>query len=106
LKHPDNNKIFDDLRVFAQRVRLSFPGAETELVRFSSGAAMLDIHFHERLVVVAYFPSGKFGVDEVLDNEGIDSSYRFIADDFDVAVAQLYELLSGSYGESQGNTNR
>jgi len=79
-------------------------GKQGEQQKSSSRLNMFPLH--ERLIVVAYFSSCKFGVDEVLDNEGIDSSYRFIADDFDVAVAQLYELLSGSYGESQGNTNR
>ena len=85
--------MLDRIAQLENDIKNQFPTAETELKDFSSGSAMLDIRFMDRLFVMAYSPESGFGVDEVLEGEGFDMGYRFLSDDFEPAAEELYRLL-------------
>jgi hypothetical protein len=69
------------------------PGQSVKLSTFPSGAAMLNVHSKDRLVVLAVSPKCGFGVDEVKDDDGISNFYRYVFKDFESAEKQLWELL-------------
>ena len=83
----------DRLASLAAEVEAAFPGAVAEMATFPSGAAMLDVRWRGHLFVVAYTPRGGFGVDEVGEDEGFDTGYKFISQGFDEAAAELRRLL-------------
>jgi hypothetical protein len=45
-------------------LRKTFPSVRLDVNEFSSGAAMIDVRFRGRFVVVEYLPSMGFGVSE------------------------------------------
>src|SRR5258708_2303064 len=76
-----------------QRVA-ELPGTRTELTTFPSGAVMLDVWREDRLFVMAYTPTWKgFGVDEVLDGEGLLEEYDFFSHDFTPAAERLWQIV-------------
>jgi hypothetical protein len=82
-----------EIESLVARIKASFPGVVTEVEHFPSGAAMLDVRWLGRLFVLAYSPSGGFGVDEVKDDEGMEMGYRFRSADYAEAVEELFRLL-------------
>ena len=86
----------DDVAHFAGELRAA--GTATEVTTFPSGAVMLDVRRGDHLYVLAYSPSTGFGVDEVLDGDGIGTSYRFGFPDFESAKAKVLSLLTEADG--------
>jgi hypothetical protein len=83
----------DRLANLAAEIEAAFPEAKAELESFPSGAAMLDVRRGGRLFVLAYTPRGGFGVDEVGEEEGFDTGYKFVSEGFDEAAEELRRLL-------------
>jgi hypothetical protein len=80
----------------AREVEADFPGTTTELSTFPSGAVHLDVRQSDRVLVLAYIPSQDwYGVDELLPDDGLETSYRHGAADFPGARDALLRLLRG-----------
>ena len=84
----------------------ALPGTRTELTTFPSGAAMLDVWREGRLFVMAYTPTWKgFGVDEVLDGQGLLEKYDFFSEDYAPAAEHLRKLVQNAQPASAKNPN-
>jgi hypothetical protein len=88
--------ILDKISALAKQIELSFPGAITTLEIFSSSSAMLDIRLHNKLFVMAYSPTNGFGIDEVGEEDGFDTGYRFNTKDFYVATEEVNKLIKST----------
>ncbi|MEH1937638.1 MAG: hypothetical protein V7L14_28800 [Nostoc sp.] len=88
-----DSTILEKISALAKQIELSFPGAITTVEIFPSGSAMLDIHLHNKLFVMAYSPTHGFGIDEVGDEDGFDTGYRFNTKDFYVATEEVNKLI-------------
>ena len=86
----------NEIQALRDRVSAAFPSAETDLEVFPSSAVMLDVRLKKRLFVLAYYPGRGFGVDEVLENEGFNTGYRFVSEDIRLAEQELLRLLRQS----------
>jgi hypothetical protein len=73
------------------------PGTKVNLSSFPSGAAMLHVTRAERLFVLDYSPTRRFGVDEVHNDEGFLISYRFTSDNFEPAAAELWAVVRAAH---------
>lgn len=73
-----------------------YPSATVDVESFPSGAEMVDVRWSDRLFVCAFSPTHGFGIDEVHENEGLDSSYRHAARDGEEALAKLFELMESN----------
>jgi hypothetical protein len=83
-----------EITLLARQIEASFSGSTTEVEFFPSGSAMLDVRWLGRLFVMAYSPAaGGFGVDEVSEEDGFNSGYRFVSNEFSEAADELYRLL-------------
>ena len=89
-----NCEIDGSLSALAERIS-RVPGVQVNLHRFPSGAATLDVVRDERLYVLDYSPTRRFGVDEVKDGEGFLISYGFTSEDYEPAAKRLWELVAG-----------
>ncbi len=81
------------LEGFVEEVRLKRPSAVVELVSYDGGGVIVDVHVNGRLFVLAYSPSGGFGVDEVSNNEGLGAGYKHVVADIDSAIALMWSML-------------
>jgi hypothetical protein len=63
---------------------------------FPSGSAMLDVHREGRLYVMSFSPTNRFGVDEVLEGEGLQNSYRFGFEEFEPAAKQMWAMIKAA----------
>src|SRR5437762_13551015 len=73
----------EDMARFADEVRQGAEDIKTKITTFPSGAVSLDIRVGGRVFVVDYLPSyAMFGVDELDDDGGFNSGYRFGYKDF------------------------
>lgn len=88
--------ILEQISDLAKKIELDFPGAVTTLECFSSGAAMLDIHLNDKLFVMAYFPAHGFGIDEVGEEDGFNTGYKFSTQDFYVAKEKVNQLIKSA----------
>jgi hypothetical protein len=89
-------EVIAQVAALARQVEAEFPGTTTEISTFPSGAVNLDVRRDERVLVLAYIPSqDRYGVDELLADDGIDTSYRYGAADFPGARNALLRLLEG-----------
>jgi hypothetical protein len=85
----------------ADEVRNKMQYVTAELATFPSGAAMLHVHYGNRLFVLAYSRAFGFGVDEVNEGEGLGTWFRFGFDDFQSAKDKLLSMLEAAKrGES------
>ncbi len=85
--------MIDKMAQLAKQIA-ALPGTDVEFTPYPGGGAMLDVRRDGRLFVMAYSSAGHFGVDEVADDTGWLTSYRFASDDFEPAAARLWELVS------------
>src|SRR4051812_6644669 len=86
----------DPLADLAQALTAGASGTTTDLTRFSSGGAMLDVRRDDgRLFVLAYAPTSGYGVDEVGADDGLVTGYRFAYSDFASAAKKLRDLVAG-----------
>ena len=92
--------MLNEIQALKDRISSRFRSARTDLEVFSSGAAILDVRLKNRLFVLAYYPRHGFGVDEVLENEGFNTGYRFVTKDLHAAEQELLRLLQNC-GEEQ-----
>lgn len=84
------------LEALAVDLRQRHDDASTELSVFPSGALFLDVRRGDRAWVLAYSPThDQFGVDELGDQEGFTTSYRYTTDDLDVAAQILIDVVAG-----------
>jgi len=84
----------DEVARLEGEVRQSFSESETALTTFPSGAVSLTVRICGRAFVFDYFPSYEmFGVDELGDDDGFNTGYRFGFKDFESARAKLLSLL-------------
>jgi len=88
----------EQIRRLVEEIHRSHPRAATELNCFDSGAAMLDVRIAGKVLVMAYSPKSGFGVDQLAEDEGFDTGYRFISHDFENAAAELRRLIEGAGG--------
>ena len=88
--------IADKVSALAGRVSRTLPGTRHELDVLPSGVIFLHVWRNGRLFVMYYGTAGRFGVDEVLEDEAFDMGYRHLFDDFDSASAKLLELLAST----------
>ena len=70
-------------------------GLMTEITSFPSGAVSIRVRFSSsRVFDMEYFPSHQiFCVDELPEDAGFDTGYRFSFPDFESAKTKLLELL-------------
>ena len=86
--------LLEEIKQFAEEVRKDSPAVRTEVMAFPSGAVMLDVFREGRMFVLAYLPSYScFGVDEVQDDDGIGTWYRYGFADFPSAKDKLLQLM-------------
>jgi len=88
--------MLNKIRALADQIRASTSDTEVDFTAFPSGSAMIDVRRGGRLFVLAYSPERHFGVDEVLDGEGFQISYRFTSECFEPAAERLRELVAGA----------
>jgi hypothetical protein len=89
--------IADDIAEFANELRKQSDITKAEVSTFPSGGVTLDVWVGRRMFVLHYLPSYKmFGVDEVKDDEGLGTNYRFGFDAFTAAKAKLLNLIEES----------
>ncbi|WP_392531104.1 hypothetical protein [Nostoc sp. C117] len=88
--------MLDNISALAKQIELSFPGAITTLEIFSSCSVMLDIRLHNKLFVMDYSSRNGFGIDEVGEEDGFDTGYRFNTRDFYVATEELNKLIKST----------
>jgi lactoylglutathione lyase len=67
---------------------------DAELTTFPSGSAMLDVRRAGRGFVMAYHPKHGFGVDELHEDEGFITGYRFLFKEFEPAAQKLRALAT------------
>jgi hypothetical protein len=91
------------IQALAEQIRASAPDAEVDFTAFPSGSAMVDVRRGGRLFVLAYSPTRHFGVDEVLDGEGFQISYRLTSESLERAAERLRELVAGAAVVSGSN---
>ena len=61
---------------------------------------MLDVHYGDRLFVLAYSSPGDFNVDEVEEDVvGLGTSFRHHYDDFSSAKDKLFAFLTAALGD-------
>jgi hypothetical protein len=86
--------VHSDTVALADELREVNPSFRTDIQTFPSGAINLDVHFGNRMFVLAYFPSYKsFCVDEVTDDNSFGAHYQFGFDDFQSAKDKLLAML-------------
>jgi len=86
--------VHSDTVALADELRAANPTLRTDIQTFPSGAVNLDVHYGNRMFVLAYFPSYKcYGVDEVTDEDGIGTYYQFGFNDFQSAKDKLLAML-------------
>jgi hypothetical protein len=85
----------EDVARFADKLREGTNGLMSEITFFPSGAVSLRVRFGaKRMFDLEYIPSqGMFCVDELPDDAGFNTDYRFGYRDFESAKAKLVELL-------------
>ena len=88
--------MFNEIKLLARQIEASFAGSTTEVTAFDSGSAMLDVRSQGRLFVMAYSKALGFGVDEVGEDEGFETGYRFTSNEFDEAAEELHRLLEAT----------
>jgi hypothetical protein len=89
-----DSSVLASVTALARQIEQSFPGAQTELVGFRTGAVMLKVRWRDRLFVMAYSPAhGSFGVDEVEADTGIDKAFDFTSPRLDAAAEELLRRL-------------
>ncbi len=89
--------MFNEIKLLARQIETSFAGSTAEVTAFDSGSATLDVRWQGRLFVMAYSkPLGEFGVDEVGEDEGFNTGYRFTSNEFDEAAEELHRLLQAT----------
>jgi hypothetical protein len=91
-----NDTLIEKITKVARQAEDSFPGSTTELTNFPSGAIMLDVRWHNRLFVLAYFPTHGFGVDEVGDEGGFDMAFSFISPHLEAAAEEIHRRLKSA----------
>lgn len=78
----------------AEDLKKSSPAIRTEIQSLPSGSVLLDVFVNDRFFVLHYIPSYlMYGVDEVKDDDGFGSHYRFGFKDFGSAQSKLRELV-------------
>jgi len=88
--------MINEIKLLARQIEASFAGSTTEVTAFDSGSAMLDVRWQGRLFVMAYSKALGFGVDEVGEDEGFETGYRFTSNEFDEAAEELHRLLEAT----------
>jgi hypothetical protein len=80
---------------FADKLREVTTGLMSEITMFPSGAVSLRVRFTtNRVFDLEYFPSHQlFCVDELPEDAGFNTAYRFSYPDFESARAKLLALL-------------
>ena len=93
----------EKMAALAKQIEI-LPGTRVDFSTFPSGAAMLDVHRDGHLYVMAFFPSWNcFGVDEVHDDDGFLTSYKFVSEDFEQAGKRLWDLITGTESPPKGS---
>lgn len=88
------------MSALAKAIEIEVAGSKAELTGFPGGGAMLDVRRADgRWFVMSYASSRGFGVDEVLEDDGFVTGYRFAFPEFAPAADQLRKLVSS--GSSQ-----
>lgn len=83
----------NSIKNLADQIRATFPGATTDVEDFPSGAAVLDVRWRGRALVLVFTPSGGFGVDELGSEEGFETGYAFSSEDFTSASEEMLRRL-------------
>jgi len=85
----------EDFARFADKLREGPSGLMSEITCFPSGAVSLRVRFStSRVFDMEYFPSHQMlCVDELPEDAGFNTGYRFSYPDFESAKAKLLDLL-------------
>lgn len=84
----------ESMTELADELKKASPAIRTELQTLPSGSVLLDVFVDHRFFVIHYIPSYlMYGVDEVKDDDGFGSHYRFGFKDLASARAKLRELM-------------
>ncbi|GAA3610415.1 hypothetical protein [Microlunatus ginsengisoli] len=84
------------LEALAATLRQRHDGVSTELSVLPSGAIFLDVRRNNRAWVLDYSPThDQFGIDELDDQEGFTTSYRYTASQLAEAAQILTDLVTG-----------
>lgn len=81
-------------------IRERFPGSDTTVERFPSGAFTINVRVQGRLFELTVSESQGFGIDEVTADDGFNSGYAFGATTFEQAAEILVSLLVKSRAPS------
>jgi hypothetical protein len=89
------NNTSQQMAALAEWIEFEVAGSKADLTDFPSGGAMLDMRRADgRLFVMSYIPSQGFGVDEVHEDDGFVTGYRYTFSEFAPAADQLRQLVS------------
>ena len=91
----------EDVTGFAEEVRQDSEDIKTEITTFPTGAVSLRIRASGRVFDLDYLPNdGMFGVDELEDDAGFNTGYRYGFPDFESAKAKMRNLLEAARATS------
>ena len=91
------------MEALAADLRRRLDGVSTELSVFPSGAVFLDVRRSDRAWVLTYSPThDQFGVDELGDQDGFTTSYRYTTDKLAKAAQILTGLVAGTLPSGRG----
>ena len=71
-------------------------GTRVEVSAFPSGAASLHVVRDNRLFILDYSPTRRFGVDEVHNDDSFLISYRFTSEEFEPAAVELLSIVGNA----------
>lgn len=85
----------------ASSLEADFAGVQTQVQKFPSGGAMLDVRRADgRMFVMSYSPTHGFGVDQPRPEDGFTTDFRFTCTEFEKAADQIRGLVVG-HGEQK-----
>lgn len=99
-----NMTLAEEFARFADKLREGPDGLMSEVTFFPSGAMSMRIRFGARLFDIDYQPSqGLFFVDELPEDAGFNTGYRFSFEDFRLAEEKMQNLLQEAKNSSVNN---
>ena len=78
----------------SKQLSVSIPSVEIASECFSSGAFVIDVKHGSRLFVVMFQPGNGFGIDEVLETDGLGTACRHHSSNLQGAVETMIKLIN------------
>lgn len=95
----------DAIQEFISILQCSFPSINVAKSTFSSGGIFIDVRLNQRARVLMYSPHHDcYGIDELRDDDGYTTGYKYAALSFDEASRILLELLQVAYSSGGENS--